>query len=150
MNTSDISSKLQTPDKAAHTKNNNNKKLADGSIEIADESQSPTSPDVMGPLSPPSDVSFNSNLPPESDGVEEVDHLVLTDPHKHSPDSTAAAQVKKIKQVANAESPVLKSQEIFGAVKVKDGLFLGDQYSAQVRKSRSHLHLPFCYWLMAQ
>ena len=33
--------------------------------------------------------------------------------------------------MANAESPVLKSHEIFGAVKVKDGLFLGDQYSAQ-------------------
>lgn len=26
---------------------------------------------------------------------------------------------------------MLKSQEIFGAVKVKDGLFLGDQYSSQ-------------------
>ena len=34
---------------------------------------------------------------------------------------------------ANAESPVLKSQEIFGAVKIKDGLFLGDQYSPQVK-----------------
>ena len=33
--------------------------------------------------------------------------------------------------MANAESPVLKSHEIFGAVKIKDGLFLGDQYSAQ-------------------
>ncbi len=35
-----------------------------------------------------------------------------------------------MKEAANAESPVLKSHEIFGAVKVRDGLFLGDQYSA--------------------
>ena len=49
-----------------------------------------------------------------------------------------AAQAKKDKAkskqrtFANAESPVLKAQEIFGAVKIKDGLFLGDQYSPQV------------------
>ena len=52
---------------------------------------------------------------------------------------------KKIKQAANAESPVLKSQEIFGAVKVKDGLFLGDQYSAQVsshlKRLKTHLSI---------
>ena len=46
--------------------------------------------------------------------------------------ASANVDKKKIKQAANAESPALKSQEIFGAVKVKDGLFLGDQYSAQV------------------
>ena len=45
----------------------------------------------------------------------------------------AAAKKEKAKNKqrnnGNAESPVLKSQDIFGAVKIKDGLFLGDQYS---------------------
>jgi hypothetical protein len=32
---------------------------------------------------------------------------------------------------SNDEASLIKTQEIFGAVKIKDGLFLGDQYSPQ-------------------
>ena len=135
MNTSDISDKvlLQTPDRAAaHPKKN--KKLADGSIDIADEEEASqevatSSPElnVMGPMSPRSDASFNSTLNPNE---VEVDHLIISGADVHSATENGGSSVKKIKKVANEESPVLKSQEIFGAVKVKDGLFLGDQYSA--------------------
>ena len=62
---------------------------------------------------------------------------------KSKSEKISMVEKKKIKQAANAESPVLKSQEIFGAVKVKDGLFLGDQYSAQVsshmKRQKTHL-----------
>ena len=76
----------------------------DESIEIADEAMDDT--EAISFNSSPDDLNDSSKAPSQSH--------------------------KRIKQAANAESPVLKSQEIFGAVKIKDGLFLGDQYSAQV------------------
>ena len=52
---------------------------------------------------------------------------------KESPLTTAnkKEKAKAKRKGPNAESPAVKSQDIFGAVKIKDGLFLGDQYSPQ-------------------
>lgn len=57
---------------------------------------------------------------------DEMSSLASPDLTNKSDKAPNSSERKKIKQAANAESPVLKSQEIFGAVKVKDGLFLGD------------------------
>ena len=44
-------------------------------------------------------------------------------------DLSRPEKAKSKKAMANTESPVIKSHDVFGAVKIKDGLFLGDQYS---------------------
>ena len=62
----------------------------------------------------------------EESKIMQDDESSLASPDPSGSDKTAQIEKRKIKQAANAESPVLKSQEIFGAVKVKDGLFLGD------------------------
>ena len=88
------------------------------------------------------DSSYQVKVPKNNESSITSDDPSSSELSKGSPlPPQAAAKKEKAKNKqrnsANAESPVLKSQDIFGAVKIKDGLFLGDQYSPQVRNMKS-------------
>ena len=90
------------------------------------------------------DSSYQVKVPKNNESSITSDDPSSSELSKGSPlPPQAAAKKEKAKNKqrnsANAESPVLKSQDIFGAVKIKDGLFLGDQYSPQVRNSKGLL-----------
>jgi len=77
------------------------------------------------------DSENEENASPSEIAKKELD--VAADESKQDAAEAAGGKKRgKRMSTGNQESAMIKSSEIFGAVKIRDGIFLGDQYSPQV------------------